>query len=52
MPLNWPKRTKTNFKYIDLEKVKELSFFDINSKTFPSLVYLNIYMIIKLITVS
>ena len=35
--LNWPKRVKTNINSIDLKKIKKLDFFDINSKTFPSL---------------
>ena len=41
--LNWPIRTKTNFTNICLEKVKELSFFNPNFKTFPSLKVFNYF---------
>ena len=35
--LNWPKRTQFNIKNICLKKIKDLSFFNTNFKTFPSL---------------
>ena len=35
--LNWPKRSQFNIKNISFKKVKDLSFFDTNLKTFPSL---------------
>ena len=35
--LNWPKRVKTNINSIDLKKIRKLDFFDVSSKTFPSL---------------
>ena len=50
--LNWPRRTKTNFKNICLEKVKELSFFNPNFKTFPSLKVFKYFNDNELITVS
>ena len=35
--LNWPKRTQFNIKNICLKKIKDLSFFNTNFKTFPAL---------------
>ena len=35
--LNWPKRSQFNIKNISFKKIKDLSFFDTNLKTFPSL---------------
>lgn len=35
--LNWPNRVKSNINNIDLKKIKNLDFFDVSSKKFPSL---------------
>ena len=40
--LNWPDRTHSTFKNIDLSKIRNLNFYKIDTKKFPSLGLINL----------